>query len=150
PGTKLGITEWNFGADQNINGALAIAEVLAIYGREGVDLACYWAYTLPGTFGYAAQKLFTNFDGKGGVFGFTSVHAESSSYDLVSCYAALDSATGHLMVLVLNKSQVADLTPTLQLANTNVSEAEVYQINEEEPLIKRLANVQVTGGSVML
>jgi hypothetical protein len=150
PGTKLGITEWNFGADQTINGALAIAEVLSIYGREGLDLACYWAYTNPNTFGYAAQKLFTNFDGQGGSFGFTSVHAESSNYDLVSCYAAVDSDTGQLMVIVLNKSQVADLTPDIQLNNTSVSQAEVYQINDEAPEIKRLADVQVKGGSISL
>ncbi len=150
PGTKLGITEWNFGADQNINGALAIAEVLGIYGREGVDLACYWAYTAPNTFGYAAQKLFTNFDGKGGSFGFTSVQAESSNYDLISCYAALDSATGNLMVLVLNKSQVADLTPAIQVAHSQASRAHVYQINEDSPQIQPLADVHVSGGKVML
>ncbi len=151
PGTKLGITEWNFGADQHINGALAIAEVLGIFGREGVDLACYWAYTLPNTPGYAAQKLFTNFDGKGGTFGFTSVHAESSNYDLISCYAALDSSSGHLMILILNKSQMADLTPEIHIANAQVSQAEVYQISEDAPQqITRLADVNVSGRSLML
>jgi hypothetical protein len=149
PGTRLGITEWNFGADQTLNGALAIAEVLGVFGREGVDLACYWAYTQPKTFGYAAQKLFTNFDGQGGSFGFTSVHAESSNYDLISCYAALDSS-GQLMILVLNKSQVADLTPSIRLAHTQFSLAHVYQINESAPQITRLADVHATGGSVML
>ena len=42
PGTKLIISEWNFGADESMNGALAIADVLGIYGREGVDAAAYW------------------------------------------------------------------------------------------------------------
>ena len=34
PGTRLGITEWNFGADFHINGGLAIADVLGIFGAR--------------------------------------------------------------------------------------------------------------------
>ncbi len=150
PGTKLGITEWNFGADQHINGALAIAEALGIFGREGVDLACYWAAPNLNSPGYAAMKLFMNYDGHGSTFGFTSVHAESSNYDLISCYAALDSASGSVMVMVLNKSQVADLTPDMRLANVQASHAQVYQVSEDKPQITRLADVTVSGGAVRL
>ena len=39
---RCSISEWNFGADTTMNGALAIADVLGIYGREGVDAAAYW------------------------------------------------------------------------------------------------------------
>ncbi|MBZ5591407.1 MAG: glycoside hydrolase family 44 protein [Acidobacteriia bacterium] len=39
PGTKLAITEYNWGALDDMNGALAQADVLGIFGREGVDLA---------------------------------------------------------------------------------------------------------------
>ena len=39
PGTPLFISEWNFGAETSINGALAIADALGIFGREGVDAA---------------------------------------------------------------------------------------------------------------
>jgi hypothetical protein len=39
PGTQLGISEWNWGADKTINGALAIADVLGIFGREDLYLA---------------------------------------------------------------------------------------------------------------
>ncbi len=37
PGTKLAITEYQWGDDAGITAALAQAEVLAIFGREGVD-----------------------------------------------------------------------------------------------------------------
>ncbi|MCJ7701080.1 MAG: hypothetical protein MUO62_05820 [Anaerolineales bacterium] len=36
PGTRLGISEWNWGADETMKGALAIADVLGIYGKEEV------------------------------------------------------------------------------------------------------------------
>ncbi len=42
PGTKLSISEYNWGSDDGISGALAQAEALAIFGREGVDLATRW------------------------------------------------------------------------------------------------------------
>ncbi len=42
PGTKLAISEYNWGSDDGISGALAQAEALAIFGREGVDLATRW------------------------------------------------------------------------------------------------------------
>jgi hypothetical protein len=150
PGTQLGITEWNFGADNTMNGALALAEVLGIYGREGVDLACYWATPDPNTPGYEAMKLFTNFDGKISSFGFTSVLAESNNYDLLSCYAALDSASGSVLVMVLNKSETDDLTPIIHLANIQAQQAQVYQINKAQPKITRLADTTLSGAGLNL
>ena len=38
PGTQIGITEYNWGAEDHINGATAQADVLGIFGREGLDL----------------------------------------------------------------------------------------------------------------
>ncbi len=149
PGTQLGITEWNFGADNTINGALALAEALGIFGREGVDLACYWAYPTPNTAGYAAMKLFMNFDDNHSSFGFTSVSATSSDYDLISCYAALDSSS-NLLVMVLNKSLTANLTPDIQLANTQARQAQVYQISADQPRITRLEDATVSGAAVRL
>ena len=42
PGTKLAVTEYNFGGLEHINGALTQADVLGIFGREGLDLATIW------------------------------------------------------------------------------------------------------------
>jgi hypothetical protein len=42
PGTKLAITEYNWGGDGTASGAVAQAELLGIFAREGVDLAARW------------------------------------------------------------------------------------------------------------
>ena len=42
PGTKLAMTEYNFGAGDHISGGLAQADVLGIFGREGLYLGNYW------------------------------------------------------------------------------------------------------------
>ena len=42
PGTQIGITEYNWGAESHINGATAQADILGIFGREGLDMATRW------------------------------------------------------------------------------------------------------------
>jgi hypothetical protein len=106
PGTLLGITEWNFGADHTINGGMAIAEALGIFGREGVDLACYWAYPPKESPGYLAFKLFRNPDGSGEGFGDRAcgVRAEVPAAPGALCvYAATQSRGGALTVVAVNR-----------------------------------------------
>ena len=105
PGTQFGISEWNFGADDTMNGALAVAESLGIFGRYGVDYASYWDYPRIETPTFDAFKLFTNYDDAGGQFGDTSVAAASDDEQLRS-FAAVDSETGNLHVLLINQSEI--------------------------------------------
>ena len=81
PGTKIAIGEWNWGADTTMNGAAAIADVLGIFGREGVDLAAYWTSPQPGKSGANAFALYTNYDGQGHGFGDFALAATTSAPD---------------------------------------------------------------------
>src|SRR6185369_7880101 len=49
PGLKTGITEYNWGAENHINGATAQADILGIFGREALDLATRWTTPDAGT-----------------------------------------------------------------------------------------------------
>ena len=115
PGTRLGITEWNFGADSHINGGLAIADVLGIYGRENVYLADYWAYPNKDSPGYFAFKLYRSPDGRGNGFGDVSCAASSADQGRLSVYAATDSRTGELTLMLVNKMSKATITAPLTL-----------------------------------
>ena len=115
PGTRIGITEWNFGADQTIAGALAIADVLGIYGRENVYLANYWACPNKDTPGYLAFKLYRNADGQGSGFGDVACAAASADQSRLACYAATDSRTGDLTLMLVNKMPKATITAPLVL-----------------------------------
>src|SRR5206468_2001238 len=75
PGTKIGVTEYNWGAEGHMNGATTQADILGIFGREGLDLANRWTTPAAGTPTYLAMKLFRNYDGNGSGFGETSVSA---------------------------------------------------------------------------
>ena len=73
PGTPIGITEYNWGAEGHINGATTQADVLGIFGREGLDLAARWTTPDPASLTYAAIKMYRNYDNLGSGFGETSV-----------------------------------------------------------------------------
>ncbi len=88
PGTKLAITEYNFGdADNGISSALAQAEALAIFGREGVDAANRWVVPDTDSLVEDAFRLYLNYDGAGANVTGESVRAVSSNRDAVGTYA---------------------------------------------------------------
>lgn len=63
PGTKIGITEYNFGGDSDMSGAIAQAEALGCYADQGVYYATLWG---GGGYIFSGMNLYTNYDGKGG------------------------------------------------------------------------------------
>ena len=83
PGTKLAIDEYNWGGLEAINGALAQADILGIFGREGLDLGTFWPTTNPSAQipGMMAFKIFRNYDDANSTFGNVALifHQRQSS-----------------------------------------------------------------------
>ena len=104
PGTKVSVTEYNWGALDDINGALAEADVLGIFGREGLDLATLWGEPQPTQPGAYAFRMYRNYDGAGSRFGDVSVSASSSDQGQLAPYAAQRSSDHALTVMVVNKT----------------------------------------------
>jgi hypothetical protein len=127
PGTKLACTEYNWGALDHINGALAQADVLGIFGREGLDLATLWGppdIDDPGTFAF---RMYRNYDGSGSAFGETSVRASSADQGQLAIYAAQRSGDGALSLMIINKTG-QPLTSDVSLANFQPGiNAQVYR-----------------------
>lgn len=116
PGTKTAITEYNWGGFDSINGALAQADVLGIFGRERLDLATLWNYdnALDGTSVEWAFRIYRNYDGRGARFSSGGCHAASTDQGRLSIYASRNSAA--MTVVVINKTGGA-LTSALNLKN---------------------------------
>lgn len=104
PGTKIAISEYNWGALNHINGALAQADVLGIFGREGVDLAALWGAPKSDDPAAFAFRIYRNYDGAGSTFGDTRVDAISSDQSQLAIYAALRSSDNALTIVVVNKA----------------------------------------------
>lgn len=103
PGTGLSISEYNWGPDQGVSGALAQAEALAIFAREGVDAAMRWVAPAPGSYAEDAFKLYLNYDGVFSRVGGDSVRTVSSDTDVLGAYAIHRSGQ-KLYLLLFNKS----------------------------------------------
>jgi len=108
PGIGLGFSEWNYGGGDHISGAVASADVLGIFGREGVSLATMWPLNGSDSFTYAALRAFRNFDGAGATFGDNSVNATNSDATTASVYASTSSADPNRVVIIaINKADTA-------------------------------------------
>jgi mannan endo-1,4-beta-mannosidase len=149
PGTKLSMTEYDFGGSAHISGALAQADVLGALGREGVFLANYWG-TAAGNgelppYVAAAFKLYRNYDGRGGTYGDTAVTAKAADVSKASVYAATDSKkSGQLTVLVINKDQRARYTGQLVLrGSTKYGRAQAYVLDKSSPQIRAAGTIEV-------
>ncbi len=127
PGTKIALGEYNWGALDHINGALAQADILGILGREGVDLAALWDPPTAAQPGAFAFRMFRNYDGAGGAFGETSVRANSTDQGQLAIYAAQRSRDSALTLIVVNKTNGALTSNIALIGFTPFNIATVYR-----------------------
>jgi hypothetical protein len=106
PGVGLAITEYNWGNDNGASSTLAQAEALAIFGREGVDLATRWVAPADNSKMEDAFLLYLDYDGAGSKVSGDSVRAVSADVDAVGAYA-VRGAGSRLFVLLFNKDTVS-------------------------------------------
>jgi len=147
PGTRIGLTEWNWGAERTMNGGLAVAEVLGVLGREQIDMACYWTAPPVRSPAFLAYKLYRNADGQGHGFGDQAVPVIGNASDEVSCYAAYDLLARTPTIMLINRS----VTRAHQVQLTMIREGEAHTVNQyrlsaDNPLsIVRLADIPLEG-----
>lgn len=126
PGTKLAISEYTWGDLDKINGALAEADVLGIFGREQVDLAALWGPPTRSQPGANAFRMYLNYDGRGSRYGNIWIHSTSSDQSQLAIYGAQRSGDKALTLMIINKT-AKDLTSSLSLAGANPKgNAQVY------------------------
>ncbi|HKI69055.1 MAG TPA: glycoside hydrolase family 44 protein, partial [Verrucomicrobiae bacterium] len=148
PGTKIGITEYNWGAENYINGATAQADILGIFGREGLDLATRWTTPAASTPTYKAMKMYRNYDGNKSTFGDTSILTTVPNPDNLSAFGAVRSSDGALTLMVINKD-LNNATPiNVSLSNFNTLEtAQRWQLTSANVIIQ-LTDVTVTSNTL--
>ena len=147
PGTPIGITEYNWGAEAHINGATTQADIYGIFGRENLDMATRWTTPDPSTPTYKAMKMYRNYDGNKSGFGDTSVSAAVPNPDNVSAFAA-QRADGTLTVMVISKYLSANTPVTVSLANfSGNGTAQWYQLTSANA-INRLSDQSYTGNTL--
>jgi len=149
PGTPIGITEYNWGAESHINGATTQADIYGIFGREGVDVGTRWTTPDPTTPTYKAMKMYRNYDGNRSTFGDTSVRATSTvSADNLSVFAAQRSSDSAVTVVIVSKVLTGSTPVTVNLANFSpAASAQVWQLTAANT-ITRLVDVPLSGATL--
>jgi Glycoside hydrolase family 44 len=147
PGTRLAISEYNWGNDDGPSSALAQAEALAIFGREGVDLAARWEAPAAGSRVEDAFLLYLDYDGKGAKVAGDSVQAVSADASTVGAYAVA-GAGSRLHLLLFNKD-TASHTVQVQVTGAPTVPLDLYEFDA----VNRLGpagTAALTGGAVNL
>ncbi len=148
PGTKLGISEWNFGGESSPSGGLAIADVLGIFGREGVYLASYWTHPADGTPAASAFDLYRNYDGHGATFGNRSIETVSNKTSELMAFGSERTHDGHVLIMLVNQDPSARMAVTLRLRHLHVTgTAAVYRLSPGSAVIKRDGTLGVSAGT---
>lgn len=136
PGTLISISEYNFGGSNHISGAIAQADALGIFGREGLYNANRWSLvgdTSEEAFAKAGFEVFTNFDGEGGRFGEMSLMAETDDIEGSAIYASRSEDNPDELILVaINRSgETLDALIDLE-GDTAFSLAEVFRLTGDD------------------
>ena len=161
-GTKITITEYNWGAVEHMNGATAQADILGIYGRYGIDMATHWKWPKLNTDDpvYQVFKLYRNYDGAGSetsVFGEISVPisvpdpsgVQKDYRDYISAYAAKRSIDNVLTLIVINKDLDKDISVTVDVCSfVDRAVAQVWQLREPERSILKVDDIEIWSGSL--
>jgi hypothetical protein len=138
---KLAVTEYQMGRSGDISGAIAQADILGVFAREGVYAATYWPMTSTQDPGYsgsmtkafagvsAAFKSWLDYDGNGSGHGDTyasttiddkarpadpnrPANAPNQTLERITAYASFDdNSSGRMVIVAINK----DLRTTLNV-----------------------------------
>ncbi len=145
PGTKLAITEYNFGGD-NESATIAMTEALGCFAEKGVYFASIWGGN---GYQFAGINLYTNYDKKGGAFGDLLVPAKTDDVSLCSAYAAVSSADKNVVTISMtNKSETQPLEATIHMngGDSDWQTAEIWAVSGSSK-IRLLENAASVSGS---
>ncbi len=123
----LSITEYEGGGWNHIAGTIAEADMLGVFGAQGLFAANLWPPN--GTYDYALAgfRAFRGFDGANATFGDISLQATSSNVAKVAVYASSDSTiSGRSVFVAVNRSTSSQVTAISGLTLSGT--ASVYQI----------------------
>ena len=157
PGTRLSITEYYYGRGGDISGGIAQADVLGVFGREGVFAATIWPiggiYASPYNgdanktyaFVFGAFRMFRNYDGAGGAFGDTGLAATTSDIAASSIYASR-TTSGKVVLVAINKTTAPKVTRITLSGVGSPTGAQVFLMKDGTPNPARQADVTISGG----
>ncbi|MEK3884809.1 glycoside hydrolase family 44 protein [Paenibacillus sp. PL2-23] len=154
PGTKLAITEYDFGGGHHVSGGIAQADALGIFGKQGMYMAHYW--NMAGTnrlsqipYLSSGFRIFNNYDGNSSKFGDISVQADTNDMENSSIYGSVfHEDNGELHLIVMNKNFDHAMNAQFDIGGeTAYKSAQVWAFDEHSPQITQREGVAELAGN---
>jgi len=138
PGTKFGMTEYDYGGHGHISGGIAQTDVLGIFGNLGVNYGSIW----PAVDGFVklAFDMYRNYDGKNSTYGGTHVYAASND-TLSTIYSSTDDAASNtLHSIITNKSYTDSIEAIVRIKSGVIYKSvDAYYITQNDTAIRRIS-----------
>ena len=154
PGTKLAMTEFEYGGENDITGALAIDDVLGIFGTYGVYLATYWEGSSQTPFISSAYKMYRDYDGNNSTFGDLVLPSHTSDSVNTSVYGSVKTGGTEVHIIVMNKSFSQRLTGQISISSSSPSTSRVtilsgkaWKLSGTSPSIQAAGDIPGISGS---
>jgi mannan endo-1,4-beta-mannosidase len=154
PGTKLAFTEFQYGGEDDISGALAIDDVLGIFARYGIYLATYWAGSSQTSYISAAYRLYRNYDGSNSSFGESYLPSQTSDSVNTSIYGSLKRGTNEVHLIAINKNlgqavtgyfAISSASPSV--SHTQILGGKAWELNGSGTQIHQAADISLISDS---
>jgi mannan endo-1,4-beta-mannosidase len=148
PGTKLAFTEFNYGGENDISGALALDDVLGIFAKYGVYLAADWQLSSASQFVSAAYKMYRNYDGSNSSFGDSYLPSQTSDSVNCSIYGSIRSDADEIHLIVIDKNYNQSITGNFSiLSSRRILSGRVWELNRYSSQIHELDSVTNISGN---
>lgn len=161
-GTKLSISEYRFGAEDDISGGIAVVDALGRFAKHGVA----HAYIFNEVTGYVASalKLYRNYDGNNSTFGDYFLNTSSdeipttasivndgmNNYKFTEMYAAANSKDPNELHLIVVNKNITPYTSNITInSSINYSKYSVYQFDAgNNAIVHSIVNNQVNNNTI--
>jgi hypothetical protein len=161
PGMRIAITEYYYGRAGDISGGVVQADLLGIFGREGVFAASLWpqagVYAQPWAgnganawaYAFGAFRSYLDYDGQGARFGDNSVTTTVTDRVNFSAYGSID-AQNRVVMVVINKRATAQQAAIALDHPSALNAARAYVMRDGQPNPQFDRVYAVTGNRVQI
>lgn len=150
PGTKLAFTEYQYGGGNDISGAIAQADTLGIFGREGVFAAALWPLGGDASFVDAAFNAFRNYDGAGAQFGDQAIEVVNPDPTHLGIYASKFSKGPDKIVLVITNQSSQPKACALAIGGLKTTTERQFTLTSAQPKFLPNTFAERSGNSLHL
>jgi hypothetical protein len=148
PGTKLAFTEFTYGGENDITGALATADVLGIFGKYGIYFATFWPGSDNTSYVQSAYRIFRNYNGSKSTFGDASTPARTSDSVNTSIYSSVKTGNNEIHLVVINKNLSNSRTGNFTITSTSsITGGNVWILDSSSTQIRNAGTIASIAGN---